>query len=381
MPSQPREQFFVTCAPGLEGLLQAEMKDLGLAKVERQVGGVYFEGALRDAWRANLKLRTAVRVLMRVARFRAADADELYAGAQGVDWARFVRPDGTLVVDAHSKHSALDHTLFIAQRVKDAIVDAMREKHGARPTVAKDGADVGVYAHLFKDRCTLLVDTSGDSLHKRGWRKIQGRAPLAETLAAALVLASGWDRHAPLVDPFCGSGTVLIEAALLAGNVAPGLFRESFGFERWVGHDAAAWQKLREEARAAIRHPAKLVLLGRDVDPSALEGAQQNVAAAGLEGRIAFELGDVLEYLPKKGWNAWIVSNPPYGERLGEAKAVAELHRGLGALLRGHCGGFHVALLGPKDSFARALGLRDAASLPVTNGGLECEIVTAVLPR
>src|SRR5882672_607577 len=307
MPSNARESFFVTCAPGLEPVLHEEMKALKLAKVERQVSGVYFEGTLRDAMRANLWLRTAVRVLMRVARFPAANADELYAGAHDVEWGRFIDPTGSLVVDAHSTSSALDHTLFIAQRVKDAVVDALRDAEGVRPKVAKTGADLGVYAHLFKDRCTLLVDTSGDSLHKRGWRRFQGRAPLSETLAAGLVLASQWDRRAPLIDPFCGSGTILIEAALLAADIAPGSFRKAFGFERWKEHDAATWDKVKAEARAMVKPASKVVLLGFDRDPAALEGAHENIAAAGLSGRIEIARGEALEFAPRKNWNAWVV--------------------------------------------------------------------------
>jgi 23S rRNA (guanine2445-N2)-methyltransferase / 23S rRNA (guanine2069-N7)-methyltransferase len=379
MPSTARESFFVTCAPGLEPVLHEEMKALKLAKVERQVSGAYFEGTLRDAMRANLWLRTAVRVLMRVARFPAANADELYAGAHEVEWSRFIEPTGSLVVDAHSTSSALDHTLFIAQRVKDAVVDALRDAQGVRPKVAKTGADLGVYAHLFKDRCTLLVDTSGESLHKRGWRRFQGRAPLAETLAAGLVLASQWDRRAPLIDPFCGSGTILIEAALLADNIAPGSFRASFGFERWKEHDAATWERVKAEAREMAQPARKTVLLGFDRDPAAVAGANDNIAAAGLSGRIEIARGEALDFAPRKNWNAWVVSNPPYGERLGDERKVRELYQRFGARLREHCAGFHVALLCPATGAAKALGLVDAQHTRIQNGGIECDMLTAAL--
>jgi 23S rRNA G2445 N2-methylase RlmL/tetratricopeptide (TPR) repeat protein len=373
--ARSRDSFFVTCAPGLEPVLHEEAKALELARIERQVGGVYFEGALQDAWRANLWLRTAVRVLMRVARFPAANSDELYAGARSVEWSRFLRADGTLVVDAHSNESALDHTLFVAQRVKDAVVDSLRAEHGTRPTVAKDGADLGVYVHLFRDRCTLLVDTSGESLHKRGWRQVQGRAPLAETLAAGIVLSSQWDRRSPLIDPFCGSGTILIEAALIAAGVAPGLFREGFGFERWPGHDRSAWLDVRERARTRSAFPSKLTLLGRDLDAKALEGARENAAAAGFDGKLQLEVGDALELAPRKGWNAWIVSNLPYGERVSSDRGVAELHRRFGTLLRERCAGFRFALFTSKEH-ARSLGLGSARRTQLSNGGLECELLT-----
>lgn len=375
MSRTQRESFFVTCAPGLEPVLHEEVKGLRLAKVERQVGGVYFEGTLEDAWRANLWLRTAVRVLMRVARFPAANADELYRGAHEVDWSPYLRPEGTLVVDAHASHSALDHSLFIAQRVKDGLVDAMREKHGVRPSVAKEDADLVIHAHVFRDRCTLLVDTSGESLHKRGWRRHQGRAPLSETLAAGIVLLSGWDRRSPLIDPFCGSATILIEAALIADGTAPGSFRERFGFERWPRHDAAAWRATREQALAGSKPARKVVLAGGDRDPAALEGARENVAAAGLEGRIALERLDALELAPRKGWNAWIVSNLPYGERVGAERGLDALYRGFDDVLRERCAGYHAALLVPLGAGTRYFGTTKADALPLSNGGLECELV------
>lgn len=376
-----RERFFATCAPGLEALLHEEAKALGLAKIERQVGGVYFEGELRDAWRANLWLRTAVRVLMRLARFEATNADELYDGVKSVEWERFLRPDGSLAVDAHSSESQLDHTLFIAQRAKDAIVDTLRTSAGVRPAVDKDAPDLGVYVHVFRNRVTVLLDTSGDSLHKRGWRQHQGRAPLSESLAAAIVMLSGWDRRAPLIDPFCGSGTILIEAALLARNVAPGLFRPKFGFERWLGHDAKAWQTLREAAKAQAKPTPKLVLRGRDWDPATAAGAQENAARAGVADVIEFDVGNGLEFEFKRGWNAWIVSNLPYGERVADQRAALALSRTFGERLRTNCGGYHVALLGRKDESSRALALPGLRKVALLNGGLECELVEGELAR
>jgi 23S rRNA (guanine2445-N2)-methyltransferase / 23S rRNA (guanine2069-N7)-methyltransferase len=260
-----RRPCFVTCAPGIEPVLHAEMKALRLARVERQVGGVYFEGTREDVLRANLELRTAVRVLERITRFEARDADELHAGALRVDWREYLREGATLRVDAHTgESSALDHSLFVEQRVKDAVCDRLRGAGRARPDVDKDDPDVRLVAHLFRDRCTLLLDTSGESLHRRGWRRHQGRAPLAETLAAALVLRSGWDRRAPVVDPFCGSGTLLVEAALLADDAAPGLARERFGLDAVPGYDPRVLERLRAAARARVRPARKLQLVGGD---------------------------------------------------------------------------------------------------------------------
>ncbi|MFN0009534.1 MAG: class I SAM-dependent RNA methyltransferase [Planctomycetota bacterium] len=375
-----RETFFVTCAPGLEPVLHAELADLRLAKLERQVGGVRFEGSLEDAWRANLWSRTAVRVLLRLARFEAASADALYAGAVGVDWGRFLRPDGTFRVDAQSNSSALDHTLFVEQRVKDAVADSFRSIHGTRPSVDLEDPVLSIHVHLFRDRCTLSVDTSGDSLHKRGWRRFQGRAPLAETLAAGIVLLSGWDRRSPLLDPFCGSGTILIEAAWIASGVAPGHLRERFGFERWIGHDSARWRALVEKSRAEVRLPKKLVLAGSDSDARAVEGARENLAAAGVADRVLLEVRDVAEFDPKRGWNAWIVTNPPYGERVGRERDLEGVYRRFGALLRERCSGFHVAVLSGNPALSQALGLEPERRTGLKNGSIDCELIEMSIP-
>jgi len=231
-----RTEHFITCSPGLESILHQEVKELRLSKVEQQVGGVRFLGTMEDAWRANLELRTAIRVLRRLDRFDCPDDKTLYEAAKKIDWAQFLKPEGSFFVDAQCKESSLDHSQFIAQRTKDAVVDSFRDSQGVRPSVAKEDADLRIHVHLWRDRCTLSVDTSGDSLHKRGWRTYQGFAPVAETIAAAIILQSSWNRRAPLIDPFCGSGTLLMEAGLLASNTAPGLTR-SFGFERWPHHD------------------------------------------------------------------------------------------------------------------------------------------------
>jgi 23S rRNA G2445 N2-methylase RlmL len=379
--SAARETFFVTCAPGVEPLLHAEARALKLSKVERQVGGIQFEGTLHDAMRANLWMRTAVRVLMRVARFEAADQAALYAGASTVDWTRFLSGEGSLMVDAHSNASALDHTLFVSQRVKDAIVDRFRESEGRRPDVDKQDPDLGVHVHLVKDRCTLLVDTSGESLHKRGWRRYQGRAPMAETLAAALVLFSDWDQRSPLVDPFCGGATILIEAAMIAANIAPGARRPSFGFQRWPGYDAAAWTSLTQAAQKAQRPIPKLVLRGRDWDPATIAGANENIASCGLAANITVELGEATEWQPRAGWNAWIITNPPYGERVGQERGLDESYRRFGHFVRTRCAGFHLALLTSNPRLAQALALERVQRRALLNGPLQCELLTAVVPE
>lgn len=372
-----RHAFFATCAPGLEPVLHAEARELGLARLERQVGGVRFLGSLSDAWRANLGLRTAVRVLLELTRFNAADGDALYRGASEVPWESLVAPEGTLAVRARGSDVVHGNTMFVAQRVKDAIVDRLRDKTGARPDVEREDPDLFVHAHLVGERCTLLADTSGASLHKRGWRVAQGRAPLAETLAAGMLLYSGWDKRSPLVDPFCGSGTILVEAALLAANVAPGLFRAQFGFERWLGHDATSYAALRDAVRAEAIQPRRLVLRGHELDREVLDHARQNLEAAGLGEAVELEHGDGTRFPAKPGWNAWIVTNPPYGERVGNADRLAPLYYAFGRHLTEHCAGYRLALLSGNVELTAELDLELRERIPILNGGLECELLLA----
>jgi 23S rRNA G2445 N2-methylase RlmL len=375
-----RRPCFVTCAPGIEPLLHAELKALRLARVERQVGGVYFEGTRRDALRANLELRTAVRVLERITRFEARDADELHEGALRVDWTEYLREGGSLRVDAHTgESSALDHSLFVEQRVKDAVCDQLRGVGRSRPDVDKEDPDLRIVVHLHRDRCTLLLDTSGESLHRRGWRRHQGRAPLAENLAAALVLLSGWDRRAPVVDPFCGSGTLLVEAALLADGVAPGLFRERFALEAVPGFEPAVLERLRAEARARIRPAGKLQLVGSELSAERVAEAGENLAAAGLAERARLEVADAAELELRAGWNGLVLTNPPYGERVGEEGDLRPLYRALGARLRERGAGYSLALFSGNPALERELGIPFHEEVELRNGGLECRLLLARL--
>lgn len=376
-----RETFFATCPPHFERVLQRECKEQRLSRIEAQPGGVQFAGPIEDAWRANLWLRTASRVLMRVARFPAKDADELYAGAREVDWERFVTPDGTIAVDARGKSPALRNTQFMARKVKDAIVDAFRDKHGRRPSVSLDDPDALVHCRLTRDRVTLLVDTSGAPLFKRGWRAAHGVASLKETLAAFLVLSSGWDRRAPLLDPFCGSGTILVEAGMIAKNIAPNLERERFGFSRWPGFNSDAFEKARAQARTAAVPVGKLALRGWDVDPKAVAIAGKNLEAVGLGDNFVIEQADARAFAPKKGWNATIVTNPPYGERVGNVEKLRPIIRVFGENLKRHAGGYRLAMLSGHPALTKALDMSISERIPVRNGPLECELILIDIPR
>jgi putative N6-adenine-specific DNA methylase len=231
-------RFFATAAKGTEPALRDELRELRLPRVRADRGGVHFEGALEDAARACLWSRVALRVLLEAHTFDAPSGDALYEGVRSIDWTAWLTARTTLAVRATCRSSTLTHSQFVAQRTKDAVVDQLRDRLGARPSVDKEDPDVLLAVHVARDRATLYLDVGGASLHKRGWRARSGEAPLRETLAAAVVRLSGWDRESTLVDPMCGAGTIAIEAAAWAGRVAPGLGRAQFGVERWARHDS-----------------------------------------------------------------------------------------------------------------------------------------------
>lgn len=371
-PAQSRSHaFFASCVPGTEEALLSEGKRLRLGRLEGQVGGIHFEGPESEGWRACLHLRTAVRVYRQLARFPAATAEELYAGAKAFAWGQVLGPQECFAVDAKVSDSAHAHSGFVALKVKDAVADWFRERDGVRPSVDPARADVRLVAHVFRDRCTLSVDLAGRSLHRRGYRPEAAPAPLGECLAAAALILSGWDRRSPLLDPFCGSGTIPIEAGLLASDVAPGLLSEDFAFVRRPGFDPSRWEALRDEARRAVKVPRKLILRGSDLDRSMVEAARRNSRAAGLEELIRFEAADVRDFSPTPGWGATVISNPPYGVRLEDEDSLLPLYESLGRLLKERCRGFHVYLFMASGRLARAFKLKPDHYWPVVHGGLK----------
>lgn len=359
-------RFFATAAKGTEPLLRDELLELGLPRVRADRGGVHFGAEPRDAYRACLWSRIALRVLEPLTEFACPDEDALYAGVRRVDFRRVLDPESTLAVRAACRSSRLTHTQYISQLTKDAIVDQLRERLGARPSVDRRSPDVQLFVHLVKDRATVYLDYSGDSLHEHGFRQQQGAAPLKETLAAALVRYSGWDRASPLVDPMCGAGTLLLEAGSWAARRAPGLSRGQLGFERWADFDASARKllaELREEAASAAR-PLELSLLGSDTDARALEAARANAERAGL--RLNLRLAPLKSAVPSAE-RGGLVTNPPYGERLQRGPDTAgEL---AGCLRRFES--YHRALIVPR-SFE--LPLEADGFLLVYNGAIECEL-------
>jgi len=312
----------------------------------------------------------AARILLEVTRFEARDGEALYEGVHQVDWTPWLTPKTTLAVRANCRSSQLTHSQFVAQKTKDAIVDALRDRLGSRPSVDRDDPDVGVAVHLAKDQATVYLDVGGRSLHERGWRALAGEAPLRETLAAAILRLSGWDRASPLVDPMCGAGTIAIEAAAWSRRIAPGLGHPRFGFERWASHDEterSAMAELRASARAQAR-PQGPPVLARDVSPRILELAEQNARAAGVD--LVLERRDVRDLGPTHPPGV-VVTNPPYGERLdgdlalydGMARALRSLH------------GHTVAILAGTPAIGAAMRRQPDRFWQLYNGPIECRLL------
>ena len=376
--------YFATCAKGLEYLLRDELRALGAGDAREKLAGVAFSGDLRAGYRACLESRLASRILMPLAEFEAGDGDALYAGVRAIDWSQHLAVDGTLAVDAVSGASALHHTQFIALRVKDAIVDQFRDATGRRPDVDVERPSVRVNLRLHRNVATVSLDLSGVPLHRRGWRRGQGDAPLKENLAAAMLLRGGWPdvfaKGGALVDPMCGAGTLLIEGALMAAGVAPGLPRDYFGFLGWRGHDEALWSALVAEARERGDEGLRKlgpVSFGYDADPHVLNEARRNAQAAGVAGFIQLARQDVahLHRPAETTVPGLVICNPPYGERLGEAAGLAALYRTLGDRMQREFANWHAAVITSDDALGHALGLRAHKRYVLFNGAIECRLL------
>ena len=381
---------FLASAPrGFADLLARELSSCGAQGVRERTLQVAFSGPLECAYRACLWSRIANRVYLELACFEAHDAREFHAAVAALDWTAQLAPGATLACDFSGRHPSITHTQFGALKLKDGIVDALRAATGSRPDVARTRPDVRVHAHAHGTHITLSIDLSGESLHRRGYRAAAGEAPLKENLAAGILLRAGWqelagvgsgrsvEAPAQFLDPLCGSGTLCIEAALIAADRAPGLTREYFGFLNWRGHDAALWARLCTEAhgRARAGDTGSVTLLGRDQDERAIEQARANAGRAGIAALVRFERGALAEARPPGAHGAGLVcTNPPYGERLADRARAESVHRELGALLREHFQGWSAAILTTAE-LGLELGLRAHRTHTVWNGPIECRLL------
>ena len=381
---------FLASAPrGFADLLARELSSCGAQGVRERTLQVAFSGPLECAYRACLWSRIANRVYLQLAHFEAHDAREFHAAVAALDWTAQLAPGATLACDFSGRHPSITHTQFGALKLKDGIVDALRAATGSRPDVSRTRPDVRVHAHAHGTHITLSIDLSGESLHRRGYRAAAGEAPLKENVAAGILLRAGWqelagvgsgrsaEAAAQFLDPLCGSGTLCIEAALIAADHAPGLTREYFGFLNWRGHDAALWARLCTEAhgRARAGDTGSVTLLGRDQDERAIEQARANAGRAGIAALVRFERGALAEARPPGAHGAGLVcTNPPYGERLADRARAESVHRELGALLREHFQGWSAAILTTAE-LGLELGLRAHRTHTVWNGPIECRLL------
>lgn len=377
--------LFASGPRGLESVLADELTKLGAQNLRERRGGVSFQGSMELAYRVCLWSRVASRILYPIATFSASSADDLYAGIQAVDWSQHLAADGKLWIDANGRLPGVDNDHFAALKIKDAIVDRLRTPEGLRPTIDRESPHIRLNAHLHKGRVRLSLELSGDSLHRRGYRGDAGPAPLKENLAAGLLQLAGWPKEyqegAALVDPMCGSGTFLIEAAMMAANFAPGLLREQFPLAGWKKAEAHLWQRLWNEAKAQrIDAPSKPIIFGYDADPRAVGATRRNIEAAGFGGWIEIQRAKIDDLQPPQAKGV-VVVNPPYGQRLSDENELKVLYASLSRVLRERFGGWSAGILVPRETPVSSLALRYQRRSQVYNGGIECYWQTHLLGR
>ena len=367
------ERFFAPCPRGLEASLATELGAFGASDIAAADGGVGFAGDLSLSCRANLESRLASRILWRVGGGAYRDDRDLYALVHGLEWHRLFKAERTLRVDVTATRAPLKSLEFATLRIKDAVCDRFRAEQGSRPSVDKRAPDVRVTAYLTERDATIYVDTSGDPLFKRGYRRDADEAPLRENLAAGLLAVTGWTQEQPLLDPMCGSGTIAVEAALIAANRAPGLAR-SFGFQKLAWYDGPAWQRMKQAARDRVRsEPATPSIFASDVAQAAVAKCAANLATAGVRDFVIVDRIDVLDREPPAPAGL-LLANPPYGERLDDAAALAVLYPKLGDVLKRRFAGWTACFLTADLRLAKLIGLKAARRTPLYNGPLECRL-------
>jgi putative N6-adenine-specific DNA methylase len=369
------EPYFATCARGLEPLVAGELSAIHAATIAPGTGGVAFRGDRSVLYLANLWLRTAIRVLMPVLEAHVESGDDLYQAVGEVDWSNYLSVDHTLAVDCHVRNSGISHSRYAALRVKDAICDQFFERHGKRPNVDVENPMIGLNLHIDHDEAVLSLDSSGESLHKRGYRPIQSKAPLNEALAAGLLLLSGWQPDEPLVDPMCGSGTLPIEAAWMAIGRPPGLTRRRFGFQGWLDFDIQLWTQIRDEARRRVRRALPAAILGFDSHRDALHFSQENARAAGVGNLLKFAQRELADFSPPEGPPGVLLCNPPYGERLGEEQSLRNLYQQLGKVVVERCPGWRLCVFTGNARLAKEIGLPIEKEIRLYNGRLPCQFL------
>ncbi len=374
-------KFFASAARGLPSILATELHQLGAKKIVPGNTGVTFEGDLETAYRVCLWSRTASRVLLPLTTVKAENPEQLYAEAKAIRWEKHLHSSGTFAIDVRASNASIQHSKYAALTLKDAVADRFREQFDERPSVDLETPDIRIQLQLLRDRARLSLDLSGSSLHRRGYRVEGVVAPLKENLAAALLLEAGWPGIArnggALLDPMCGSATLLIEGALIAADIAPGLYRDYFGFIGWRRHEEETWQRLLSEAKERRETGLKSLppIVGYDKTFAAIEAAEDNIFQAGLQDIISVSQQNLEQTLPQPpAAYGLVATNPPYGERLGEVEALQSLYARLGEAMRTTLSGWQLAMISANTELAARLGMNGRKPITFYNGPIECRL-------
>ena len=362
---------------GFEDILSDELAQLGAKHIRKATRAVLFEGDQRMMYRANLWCRTALRILKPIGSFPCGSEQELYDGIRTIEWNKYLEADETLAVDSVVTKSKLTHSLYVSQKAKDGIVDQFRNRAGQRPNVELSRPKLRIHIHLNQDVASVSLDSSGESLHKRGYRQQQGDAPLNEALAAGMILLSGWDKKSPFLDLRCGSGTLLIEAGLMARNIAPGIFRREFGFERWNDFDQDVWDEIIAEAKAGQSEKLNFRISGVERSFQVIEFAKENIRFAGLEKDIDLYAMPFEDFHPEIV-PSMIVTNPPYGGRITDDDLFL-LYKNLGDTFKKRYPGCTAWVLTANKEASHKIGLHPTRKIPLFNGAIECRFLRYVM--
>lgn len=364
--------FIAKTLAGLEPVLMEELKNIGAEEIRPGKRAVFFEGTLETMYRANLELRTALRILTPISELRVRNEDDLYRKIQTIDWSEYLEVEGTLAVDAVVASELLRHSKYVALKTKDAIVDQFRDKTGERPNVDINNPDLRINIHVHDNEVTVALDSSGDSLHRRGYRVDSVDAPINEVLAAGMILLSGWQKDCLFLDPMCGSGTIAIEAALYAYNIPPQQYREHFGFMNWKNFDPELWDQVKKNAEAA-RFDFKYPIYAYDKDFRAFKVANMNAMAAGLEGKIVIERVAFEKMNPPAGPGI-LMMNPPYDERLPIEQAE-DFYQSIGDRFKQAYPGYSAWVISSNLEALKSIGLRPSRRFSLINGKLDCKFL------
>ena len=383
MAKQKQNENFniiATTLAGLEEVLAEELRELDMDYIKVGNRAVTCSGNLRQLYEANLWCRTAIRILKPIRNFKARNERDLYEQVQKTNWSEYLDLDQTFAIDAVVSHSTFEHSLFVAQLTKDAIVDQFRKKTGERPSVDRIRPDLRINLHMHENMVTLSLDSSGDSLHRRGYRLQTNVAPLNEVLAAGIIALSGWDKKSTFIDPMCGSGTFLIEAALMAQNIAPGLFRrDPYGFEKWKDYNEQLFEMVWNTAEAKERKTSQAEIIGYDIDPDYIEAARTNIANAGLQDVIKIEEANFFETNAPADHGV-LVMNPPYNERI-QSDDINLLYKNIGDTLKQNYQGYDAFVFTGNLDAAKSIGLRASRRIPLYNGPIDCRLLKYELYR